>query len=290
MIKQILVCLDGSDYGEAALQYGIALAKQFQATLHGLHVVDIVQIESPLLHDLVGATGATPYFNLTAKMRENLELWGQQVLAQFGQACESAAVPYVEHLVTGVVPTEIIHQTAEVDLILLGRGGLHTELSKAILGSAMETVARRATKPTMVVPQRYQDIRKPLVATDASPLAEAALRTAALFASALNVPLHVVHCSSTHEAGEQPMAQTQALLKREGIAGSVACCQGNSREDLLQYMHDNGYDALFIGAFGHHRMVEWILGSTTQYLLRSCPDPLILCHKTENKQEHEEKP
>lgn len=289
MIKQILVGLDGSDYGETALQYGIALAKQFQATLHGLHVVDIVQVESPLLHDLVGATGATPYFNLTAKMRENLELWGQQVLRQFRQTCETAAVPYVDHLVTGVVPTEIIHQAADVDLILLGRGGLHTELSKTILGSAMETVARRAVKPTMIVPQRYQDIRQPLVATDASPIAEAALRTAAVFASALNTPLQVVHCPSTTEEGEQLVAQTRTLMQTEGITGSVVLCQGNPREDLLQYMHDHGHDALFIGAFGQPRMVEWILGSTTQYLLRHCPDPLILCHQAENNQGNEEK-
>jgi nucleotide-binding universal stress UspA family protein len=33
-----------------------------------------------------------------------------------------------------------------------------------------------------------------------------------------------------------------------------------------------------MGAFGHRRIVEWILGSTTQYLLRTSPVPLILCH------------
>ena len=81
MIRHILVGLDGSDYAETALTYGLYLAKQFGATVHGLHVVDIVQVESPLLHDLAGATGAIPFFNLTNKMRENLELWGQQVLA-----------------------------------------------------------------------------------------------------------------------------------------------------------------------------------------------------------------
>lgn len=278
MIKSILVGLDGSDYGETALTYGLSLAKQFQADVHGLHVVDIVQVESPLLHDLAGATGAIPFFNLTTKMRENLELWGQQVLSQFGQVCTSENVPYVKRLVTGVVPTEIIRQATDVDLIILGRGGLHTELSKSILGSVVETVVRRTTKPTMIAPQRYRQIRKPLVAIDGSQMAVPALRIAAAFASTLNLPLQVVHCAASSEKSERPLQQTRDLMKAEGIPGSVDLCIGNPHDDLLRFMHEQDHDALFIGAFGHHRVVEWVIGSTTQYLLRTCSGPLILCH------------
>lgn len=278
MVRHILVGLDGSDYAQAALAYGLYLAKQFGASLHGLHVVDIVQVESPLLHDLAGATGAIPFFNLTNKMRENLELWGYQVLAQFRQQCEAGNVPYEEHLITGVVSTEIIRKADDADLIILGRGGLHTNLSKALLGSVVESVVRRTAKPTMIVPQRYQPIRKPLVAIDASPMAMAALRTAAAFASTLQAPLAVVHCAASRADGEQAMAQSKMLMQAEGITGEVDFCQGDPHADLLLYLAEHGHDALFIGAFGHHRVVEWIIGSTTQYLLRACPTPLILCH------------
>src|SRR5215510_7891028 len=64
MIRQILVGIDGSEYSDSALQYGCYLAKAFQATVHGVHVVDIVQVESPVLYDLAGAIGAAPQFNL----------------------------------------------------------------------------------------------------------------------------------------------------------------------------------------------------------------------------------
>ena len=174
MINDILVGLDGSVYSDTALQYGIALAKACQATLHGLHVVDIVQVESPLLHDLAGATGAAPQLNLTTLMRENLEFRGQQLLTQFRQACEAEGVACVEHLATGIVPTEISHAACEVDLVLVGRGGAHTRLSKALMGSAVEAVVRSGVKPTMVTPQAYAVIRKPLLATDGSRPAMAA--------------------------------------------------------------------------------------------------------------------
>jgi nucleotide-binding universal stress UspA family protein len=46
----------------------------------------------------------------------------------------------------------------------------------------------------------------------------------------------------------------------------------------MQYVRDRGHDVLFMGAFGHRRIVEWLLGSTTRYALRTSPVPLVLCH------------
>ena len=278
MIHHILVGLDGSEYSDTALQHGVYLVQQFHAALHGMHVVDIVQVESPLLHDLSGAIGAAPQFHLTGYMRQNLELRGQQLLAQFRQTCDAAHVPYHEHLVTGVIPTEILRIAASVDLILLGRGGLHTQLSKALLGSTVATVVRRSAKPTMVTPLQYTPIRKPLLATDGSASAMTALHTAATFAKTLALPLQVLHCSTKAKAGQAHLDTAQSQLDALGVSSQVALCRGNAHEDLVQYMREHEHDVLFMGAFGRQRVAEWVLGSTTQYLLHACPGSLVLCH------------
>jgi nucleotide-binding universal stress UspA family protein len=280
MLRKILVGIDGSEYSETALQHGLHLAQTFHATIHGIHVIDIVQVESPLLHDLAGAIGAAPLFNLTAQMRQNLELRGEQLLQQFRQACERAQVVYVEHLVTGVVPTEILRLADDMDLILLGRGGLHIGLSKALLGSVVATVVRRSGKPIMITPRGYYLPRKPLLATDGSPSAMAALYYAAHFARALEVPLHVVHCTTEAVSGQQLLDAARARLLDLGVACHTTLCSGNPHEELLRYVLDHGHDLLFSGAFGHNRLVEWVLGSTTQYLLHTCPVPMVLCHAT----------
>jgi nucleotide-binding universal stress UspA family protein len=280
MIEKILVGLDGSEYSETAVQHGLYLAQRFHATLHGVHVLDIVQIESPLLHDLSGAIGAAPLFNLTAQMRQSLELRGELLLQQFRQACERAQVPYVEHLVPGVIATEILRLAADMDLVLLGRGGLHIGLSKALLGSVVATVVRRSGKPIMVTPLGYYLPRRPLVATDGSPSALAALDYAALFAKTLEVPLHVVHCTTEATTGQELLDASRARLAGLGVTCATELCVGNAHEDLVSYMIAHGHDMLCAGAFGHKRIVEWVLGSTTQYLLRTCPGPLLLCHAT----------
>jgi nucleotide-binding universal stress UspA family protein len=278
MINKILLGLDGSDYSDVALQYGMALAKSCQATLHGVHVVDIVQVESPLLHDLAGATGAAPQHHLTTLMRDNLEYRGNVLLAQFRQSCEAEGVACVAHLVTGIVAAEITRLAHEVDLVLMGRGGVHTSLSKALLGSTTEAVVRSGAAPTLVLTDQYHPIRKPLLATDGSPCAMTALSTAMTFAQQLQLPLSVVYCAS--EATGQPafLDDIQRQIVDRGIVGGVHICQGNAHEDLMQYVREQGHDLLVMGAFGHRRIVEWILGSTTQYALRRSPVPLMLCH------------
>lgn len=278
MIQQLLVGLDGSEYSDTALQHGIALAKACQATLHGVHVVDIVQVESPLLHDLAGAIGAAPQHHLTTLMRENLEYRGQFLLTQFRQSCEAEGVACAEHLVTGVVAAEITRIAHEVDLVLIGRGGVHTGLSKALLGSTAESVVRSGSRPTMVTTQHYSDIRKPLLATDGSQAAMAALAMAIVFTQQLQLPLSVVYCTATTEHPEF-LDGIQRQVTDRGIACEVDMWQGNAHEDLMQYVRERGHDVLFMGAFGHRRIVEWLLGSTTQYALRTSPIPLVLCHE-----------
>jgi nucleotide-binding universal stress UspA family protein len=280
MLQKILVGIDGSEYSETALQHGLHLAQTFHAILHGIHVIDIVQVESPLLHDLAGAIGTAPLLNLTAQMRQNLELRGEQLLQQFRQACEQAQVACVEHLITGVVPTEILHAAENMDLVLLGRGGLHIGLSKALLGSVVTTVVRHSGKPIMITPPGYYLPRKPLLATDGSPSALAALHYAAHLAQALEVPLQVVHCTTEASSGQQLLDAARARLLALGVACNTALCFGNPHEELLRYLRDHGHDLLFSGAFGHNRIVEWVLGSTTQYLLHTCPVPMVLCHTT----------
>jgi nucleotide-binding universal stress UspA family protein len=283
MIGHILIGIDGSTHSDTAIQHGLYLAKKFQATLHGLHVVDIVQVESPVFHDLAGAIGASPLLNLTTQMRQNLELRGRQLLTQFRELCDAGQIPCVERLVTGVVPTEILRASAGVDLTLLGRGGLHTRLSKALLGSAVETVVRHGTTPTMVTPQHYERISKPLLATDGSPSAMAALHVAATFARALELPLRVVHFSTNAKAGQQCLEEARDRLQAEGVTYRISLRPGNAYEDLVHYIREHGHDLLFMGAFGRKRMVEWVLGSTTQYLLRTCPGALVLCQAPENR-------
>ena len=61
MIKTILIPVDGSANSDTALDYGIYMAPRFEATLTGLHVIDVYLIQGPMMTDISATVGMPPY-------------------------------------------------------------------------------------------------------------------------------------------------------------------------------------------------------------------------------------
>src|SRR5690349_18903870 len=123
MIKRILVPTDGSDHATVGVQYGIGLAKQHQASLVGLHVIDIRLLEGPFLRDISASLGTAPYVNYQNNMSLILEEQGRAALEEFKQDCEKRGIPFDPMQITGPVARTIVEQGELADLIVMGRGG-----------------------------------------------------------------------------------------------------------------------------------------------------------------------
>ena len=72
MFKKILVGIDTSEHSRNAQAYAFYMARRLEATLIGLHVVDIVSIEGSFFHDISGSLGLEPYLDFSSKMRQVL--------------------------------------------------------------------------------------------------------------------------------------------------------------------------------------------------------------------------
>src|SRR5713226_2439860 len=93
VIKRILVGVDSSEHSRHAQAYAFYLARRFQATVIGLHVVDIVSIEGSFFHDISGSLGLEPYLDFSSKMREVLTTRGKTLLDEFTNAASREGVP-----------------------------------------------------------------------------------------------------------------------------------------------------------------------------------------------------
>src|SRR5213078_3454410 len=202
MIKTILVALDGSEHADAALQYALWLAERVRATVLGLHVIDVVSIEGSFLHDISGSLGFEPYLDFSAKMRE--------ALAERGVPCDTT-------LATGIVANEICDQARVADLVVIGHRGVNEQFSTGLLGSTTESGARKSPKPVFVSPMRFKEIRRPLLAYDGSQRASAAMHAAAEVASALSLPLTVIHVAREEAAeGTRVLDEARRYLHSYG--------------------------------------------------------------------------
>jgi nucleotide-binding universal stress UspA family protein len=146
MYKHILVAVDGSDTSNLALQEAIKLAKEQQAALRLVHVVD----ETPAY-----MTMDTPYS--VADYQKAMREAGQKVLATCAATVHQAGVEVdTKFVILELLAQRIcdaINEEAKrwpADLVVIGTHGRHG-FNHLMLGSVAEGVIRLATKPVLVI-------------------------------------------------------------------------------------------------------------------------------------------
>ncbi|MBM3882752.1 MAG: universal stress protein [Verrucomicrobia bacterium] len=139
-LRKILVPVDFSAPARKALAYALAFARQFQASLVVVHVVELPYVGSGL-----GEIETPP---LEAELRKN----AAQQLARLVHEQVADRVLQTTLLRVGQPWHELSEAAREldVDLIIMGTHG-YTGLKHVLMGSTAERVVRHAPCPVLVV-------------------------------------------------------------------------------------------------------------------------------------------
>lgn len=276
MLKSYLVTVDGSEYSAAAVAYAVALAKRSAAKITLLSVVDIVSLEGPFLADLSGIVGVVPYLDLQQQVRETLVEKAKLVLETHAATVRAAGLECATRNETGVVSRVICEVAATHDAIVVGRRGEHASWSGFLLGSTVEEVVRGCAKPVLVTPKEARPLTRILAAYDGSRTANRALGLAATLAAGLDLPLVAVCVSSSEQEGRAILGEAETYLEPHKLRLKTVLETGAPVDGILHVAQRESCDLIIMGAFGHSRVRELFVGSTTDGILRSAEIPVLL--------------
>tara|TARA_R110001592_G_scaffold184874_8_gene428706 strand:- start:701 stop:1531 length:831 start_codon:yes stop_codon:yes gene_type:complete len=274
MIKKILVPTDGSDSAAFGVTSAVELAQSFKAHIQGIYVVDVKLLEGPFLQDLSASLGTAPYVNYQGNISMLLEERGKNALDYLKKACEAAGVPCDVKQTSGVVSRTITEHSGLSDLIVMGRGGEHSEWLEGLIGSTAEAVIRRSTLPVLITGQESLGKERILVAYDGSSHAKNALKTAVFFAEVWKTGLQimVVGGDSLDTAAEE----ASAYLKAHEIEDVILRLDGDPSELIVETARSLNADLIVMGAYGHSKVRELVVGSTTSYVINHATCPVLL--------------
>lgn len=271
--KRILLGVDFSDCGTAALKYAKRLAASFRARLIVVHAD-----EPPWLP----STGMA--------MEESVER-GRELLrrveAYLREQVGPEFAPFIRIL--HVPPAEAILWTCRLekcDLIVVGthgRGGL----SRLTLGSVAERVLRQSDVPVLTVragslfwPEQ-QPLRRILCPVNYSSLAGKALDHAVALARKFGAELTVLYLIDSGEEGLNLQAEAERLRVWAGeevarLGGTQFLIgRGDAAEQVMRYALRQNADLIVIGA-QHRRFADvTVIGSTTERITRNAPCPVL---------------
>jgi len=274
MIQHILIPSDGSSYAKTSIKYGIYIARKLDAKLTCLHVVDIRLLQPPLLCDISGSVGIPPYPEFLPVEASGLENRADTILNDFTQECERAGVAHETIKAHGIIDESIVQEAQTADWILLAQRGEHLHLGG--IGSTAESVLRKSGRPVLVTPQKYRDIESMACAYDGSPPATNALKVAAELSEKTAWPLSVVIITDDQTVGAKLAGQAEDVLSPHTIDSDVMIIGGTEGDALLRFIKEGSVELMVMGAYGHNRLREWLLGSTTNYIIKNSPIPVLL--------------
>jgi nucleotide-binding universal stress UspA family protein len=278
MIKTILVCLDGSKYSEAALNGSLWFAKQLKAELHILSIADVRLLEGPWLADLSGMTGAQPFQALAPQMREIYESKAQMVVSRAAEAAKKQDVLCHTEVRTGRLVDEILQAELNVELVVMGQRGEGFEITGEWLGTNVERVVRKSIKPCLVTPGEFRPVQNILIAYDGSEHANHALYAALDLTKALKAKLTILAVEGTNDEEEKSWRLKEAsdIAEKQGVKAAPLVVHGSPEEKILEVASDQKIDLIVMGAYGHTRLRELVLGSVTNHVIRKSSVPVLL--------------
>ena len=275
--KDILVHIDEGRACPSRLAVAVSLAAAHGAHLTGLHVRHDLHLPGAITADIGGQLAQV--FSQHAIGEE------QSARRGFEQAAAGAGLSWEWRNVTGDLLTMAALHARYADLVVVGQadGDDGTLASERRLA---DHLVLAAGTPVLVVPHCGNFARvgqRVLVAWNGSREARRAISDALPFlakASRVNVlAINPADGSSGH--GDLPGADICLHLARHG---ANAVCESIRADDidvgnmLLSRAADEDADLLVMGAYGHSRLTEVLLGGATRHILAHMTLPVLLSH------------
>lgn len=278
MAREILVCLEGSGSGGRAQSYAIALAKEQQAALVGMAIIDEPDIRAGTPTSIGG--GAFKHERdetLLAEARQHASDW----LAEFEGRCRQAGIVARTLSIVGRPVPSILAEMDQRDLVVVGRDANFRFETESEDPATRDAVLHMARRPVLLIPEGAPSLgRIVAVAYDGSAAAKRAVTSFIGSGLGTGREVRVVTIDDNGERAWQIASSAVQELVAAGLdATPVNVVSPHSNADaLLEAAHKAGASMMVMGAYARSRLAEFFGRSVTHALVEQSPIPLFLQH------------
>jgi nucleotide-binding universal stress UspA family protein len=256
MFADILVPISGESAGWSAVAQAVEIACRENARLLGLYVVpSTADMDSDRVH---------------------------VVRAEFTRQCEELGVRGTLAVDTGRIARAICDRARWADLVVARLAHPPDPQPLARLSSGFSTLIRRCPTPLLAVPGAFSPLSRPLLAYDGSPKAKEALYIATYLAArgqdaGIAGPLVILTVVNGGQVTTDTLADAGEYARSQGAQATPVLEHGPVAGTILATAEAHDCDLILIGGYGYSPMVEVVLGSAVDEVLRASRQPVLVC-------------
>lgn len=282
-MTKMLAFIDGSIYSESVCDHAIWAAAGAPAEIAVFNVLGRrttdetptnfsgnldVEARTALLSELA---------DLDEKRAKLAQQKGRIVLDQAQAHLQAGGLTKVEtHLRHGDLVETVLEFQSDADLLVIGKRGEAADFAKLHLGSNLERVVRSISKPILVAARAFRPIKRFLIAFDGGSSAMKAVDHIARTPLFKDLECHLLMAGAESAVARKNLDDAGTILRAGGYQVIADLQPGNADKVIADYVENASIDLLVMGAYGHSRIRNLIIGSTTTQMIRSCMVPVML--------------
>ncbi len=282
-MTNVVACIDGSSTTPAVCDYAAWASLRLSAPLKFLHVLD--KSEYPVPKDLTGNIGLGGREALLKELTELDEKRGKIALEHGHLMLDFAKSraqdfgikdPVCRQRHGDLVDT-LIEMENDIRLLVMGKQGTIGDSIGDHVGNNLERVVRTMHRPILVTPQTFEAPTSVMVAFDGSPTARKGVEMIASSPLFKGLPCHIVMANKDNKDVSEHLGWAKITLEAAGFTVINSLVTGDVKHALCDYRDQNNIGMVIMGAYGHSKIRQFLVGSTTTKMIQHTTNvPLLL--------------
>ncbi len=249
LFNDILVPIGGDPESWQALEQSIVIGQKDGARLHGLHVVK------------------------SKKMLNNSAVLEMQKI--FKHKCEIAHLDGNLVIEVGEITRKIYERAILADLIVI-KVSHPPQAGFAVLNSPFRSIISRSSRPLLAVPGKSSSMDRALLAYDGSPKSKEALFVATYLAELWKTHLTVFTVPERSRFSPKIQDFARTYLELHEIDADFVVNNGSENE-IKDIVLDRQINLVLMGGYSGSAVIEMVIGSTLDFMLRELSIPIFIC-------------
>lgn len=282
-MNKVYACIDGQTNTSAVIDGAVWASRRLDVPLDFLHALER-QPERAAMADYSGAIGLGAQDSLLHELSELDEQQGKlaqeagrRLLAAARERAAAAGLTRLDgRLRHGDLTSTALELEPDARLFVLGEHYHASKPTRIHLDHRVEHLVRALQRPVLVIPgDRFVAPERVVIAFDGSPTARKTVERVAASPLLVELPVLVAMAGADLPFARGQLANAQELLEASGFSVTTQLLDGDP-ESVLPPLANAPGTLLTIGAYGHSRIRQLILGSTTTTLLRLSEVPVLI--------------
>lgn len=279
---RITACIDGSAISTAVCDTAAWASAVLGAPLTFLHVLE--KTHSPAKEDLSGAIGLGSREHLLDELIA-LDEKRNKVAIQHGKHLLENAVQRATTAGAIDVSSEQRHDQLleallacedNTRLYVIGRLGEDHDANMQVIGSHIENVVRAIHTPILMATGQFSTPSNYMLAYDGSETADKAIDRIANSPLLSKLSGHVVMVGKDTPENQSRLENACKMLTIKGHQIQHHLLQGDVNGSLMEFQERFNIELKVMGAYGHSRIREFIIGSNTTKMLATSTVPVLI--------------